>query len=438
MPKTADIIIIGGGPGGYETAALAAGRGKHVILFERDSLGGTCLNRGCMPTKCLCASAQRLDEIRSAARLGIVTGDASVDFKAVNERKDAILAELRKGVENSLRDVEIIRAEARFSGPATVTAEGQDYNAEKIIIATGARPASLNIPGADTALDSDGVLALGEVPESMVIIGGGVIGLEFASIFASFGCKVTVIEYCKEILPGFDTEIARRLRAYLSRRGIDFVLGAEVKAIDGNTVACTQKSKDKTIEAACIVMAVGRRPVIPDGLEAAGIETDRRGFIITGEYMQTSAKGIYAIGDVNGRCMLAHAASAQGRKVLGEDVNLNIIPAVVFTEPECASVGLTAEIAGDGFFSVKVPFGAVGKALASDDAEGLLKLTVEKSNGRIAGCQAVGAHSADLIAEAAAAIYGGLTARQLALNLVHAHPTMSELLVAVSGLALKP
>lgn len=438
MPQ-ADLIIIGGGPGGYETAAEAAAKGLKVILFERDRLGGTCLNRGCIPTKCLCASAKRLNDIRHADMLGIAVSEASVDFTSVRKRLVEITDTLREGVESVLKDVEVIKAEASLAPGPAVVADGIVYNAPEIIIATGSRPANLRVDGGETALSSDDVLALETIPESMVIIGGGVIGLEFASVFSSFGSKITVVEYCKEILPGFDRDIAKRLRSYLSRHGIDFVTGAEVQAVEnGKRVRYLHKGKEKSMEAECVVSAVGRRPVVPDGLEATGIATDSRGFIVTDDRFRTTAPGVYAIGDVNGRCMLAHAASAQGRTVLGENVGLGIMPAVVFTDPECASVGITSEKAeetGREYITVKLPYGSNGKALASGESDGIIKLIVDKESGLIAGCHCLGAHAADLIAEASTAMNAGITARRLASEFVHAHPTLSELLASASAIA---
>lgn len=436
-----DLIIIGGGPGGYETAAEAAAKGLKTVLFERDKLGGTCLNRGCIPTKCLCASAKRLNDIRNASDLGVVTGEANVDFTAVKNRITEVTDTLREGIESILDGVEIINAEASLCEGPSVIADGKTYTAPRIIIATGSCPAKLPADNSGTSLNSDAVLALKELPKNMVIIGGGVIGLEFASVFNSFGCKVTVIEYCKEVLPGFDREIAKRLRSYLSRKGIEISTSSEVTAIKADgLVLYLQKGKEKTVKADCVVSAVGRRPVIPEGLEKAGIETDAKGFIITDSTFRTTAPGVYAIGDVNGRCMLAHAASAQGRVVLGSSVNLDIIPTVVFTDPECAMVGITSEAADESdreYISVKLPYGSNGKALAAGESEGIIKLIVDKESGYIAGCHCVGVHAADLVAEASVAMQAGTTAGSLAYSCVHAHPTLSELLASAAAKSQK-
>ena len=436
--RTADLLVIGGGPGGYETAAAAAARGEKVILFERDRLGGTCLNRGCIPTKCLCASAKLLDDIRHASALGISTSGTTVDFTAIKQRISEVTDTLRQDIAGALGDVEIVNAEATIGPGPSVVAAAETYTAPSIIIATGSAPAHLRIPGAETALDSDAVLALDAVPESMVIIGGGVIGLEFASVLNSFGCNITVLEYCKEILPGFDRDIAKRLRGYLSRKGIDIVTGAEVTAIEnGCRVPYLCKGKEKQVEAATILTAVGRRPVLPSGLENAGVSLNARGFIDTDSEFR-AAPGIYAIGDVNGRCMLAHAASAQGRVVLGHDVRLDIMPGVVFSNPECAMVGITEETAtasGRECIAVKVPYGANGKAIASGESDGLLKLIVNKGDGTIAGCHCVGEHAADIVAEATIAMNSSMSVGTLAHGTVHAHPTLSELLATAATAA---
>ena len=363
-----DLIIIGGGPGGYETAAEAASSGLKVVLFERDRLGGTCLNRGCIPTKCLCATAKRLNDIRKAADLGVSAADPVLDFDAVRKRLGEVTDTLRDGIETVLDGVEIVREEASLSGPDSVTAGGKTYTAPRIIIATGSAPARLNADSAGSALTSDDVLALDHVPESMLIIGGGVIGLEFASVFNSFGSRVTVLEYCKEILPGFDRDIAKRLRSYLSRRGIEFATGAEVTAVEGSCVRYVQKGKEKNAEAACVVTAVGRKAVVPDGLEKAGIETDRRGFI---KPMRTFAPRFleYMLS-----ATLTDAACSRMRPPLKavpfwEQKSASIL-CRGWCSPilECAMAGLTSEQADETdreYMTVRLPYGSNGKALAS-------------------------------------------------------------------------
>lgn len=430
-----DVLIIGGGPGGYETAALAASRGLHVVLFEKSHPGGTCLNRGCIPTKCLCATAERLLEIRQSGKFGIICNDATIDFKAVKARMQEVVRQLRDDVGLALSDVTVVHAEAKLLSDGTVEVDGETYKANKVLIATGSAPARLDIPGASQTLTSDDVLRMDAIPESIVVIGGGVIGVEFASCFAAFGSDVTILEYAPEILPGFDADIAKRLRSQLSRRGINIITKAQATAIenDGTVVKYIHKDKEKQIAADVVVMAVGRRPVLPEGIDGAGIELTRRGFINTDANFATSKPGVYAIGDVNGRCMLAHAASAQGRAVLGiPSVRLDLIPSVVFTSPQCAYVGI-GDVDDSLYKAVKVPYGANGMALASGYTDGFVKLIAERSSGRIVGCHVIGAHAADIVAEATVAIANRMTVSDLSESIVHAHPTISELLARAAA-----
>lgn len=422
-----DVIVIGGGPGGYKAAAYAASQGSRTALVEKDLLGGTCLNRGCVPTKCLCAAAERLLDIAGAGEYGIAAPAPAADFAAAQRRAADIVGSLRSDVEAVLEKVDIYRGEARLGEGRTVITDGEFMKASRIIIATGSRPAPFPAEGAENVIDSDAFLALDTLPERVVIVGGGVIGLEFASIIAAYGKSVTVLEFCREILPGFDTAVAKRLRTYLGKRGIKIITGARVTSVSHDrTVTYEAKGKEATVEADLVISAVGRRPVLPDGLDSAGVELTERGFIKTDDSYGTTAEGIYAIGDVNGKCMLAHAAEAQARIVTGKAASIGVVPGVVFTVPECATVGLNAD-AEDGLLSASVPYGSNAKALAAGHTEGVVKL-VARPDGTIVGCQAVGAHAADLIAEAAVAIDAGYTVGRLAYNTVSAHPGLSELL----------
>lgn len=426
-----DVMVIGGGPGGYEAAALSAAKGLKVALVERDALGGTCLNRGCVPTKCLCAAAERILDIRSAAGFGISIDGYSADYGAAHARAAEVVSALRSDVERLLDGVDIIRGEAVLGEGRTVGVGDKFLKAKKLIIATGSRPAPFPAEGAEYVEDSDAFLRRSGLPDSLAIVGGGVIGLEFASIAAAYGTKVTVLEYCREVLPGFDAEIAKRLRSYLGRRGLSIVTSAKVTAVracgDSYAVEYEAKGKAQTVGAGLVVSAVGRRPVLPQGLDRAGVALDSRGYIAVDGTYATNVEGIYAIGDVNGKCMLAHAASSQARIVTGAADSAGAIPAVVFTVPECASVGLKADDA-EGLGSAKVPYSSNAKALATGHTNGLVKLVYEKGTRRIAGCQIVGAHAADLIAEAAVAIDAGYTLDRLATFTVSAHPGLSELL----------
>lgn len=437
-----DVIIIGAGPGGYETAVEAAERGLKVAIVERGQLGGTCLNRGCIPTKAFCASASACETTRNCAQYGITLhGDATPkpDMSAIVSRKNTIVQTLRDGVATLLGKpgITLIEGEARLHKDAVSVGE-QTYTAPLIIIATGSKPRLLPIPGTELAMTSDELLDIDNLPQHMIIIGGGVIGMEFAHIFSSLGCQITVVEFCKEILPPFDSDIAKRLRTSLTRRGIKFVLSAAVTSIArdgaGYNVAYESKGKPGQITADAVLMAVGRAPVLPDGLDEAGVAVER-GAIVVDEHYRTTAPGICAIGDVNATCMLAHAATAQGKHVLAHHLGLPthamIIPGAVFTTPEVAMVGKTEQqlkAEGVDYRCLKAFFRANGKALALGEPDGLVKVLVEDS-GKILGCHIMGAHAADLIHEVALAMTAGLTIDDIR-HTVHAHPTLSEILPA--------
>ncbi|MCC8071330.1 MAG: dihydrolipoyl dehydrogenase [Bacteroidales bacterium] len=437
---TSDIIIIGSGPGGYETAAEAAALGKEVVLIERDELGGTCLNRGCIPTKALCRSAEIARLVKEGAPFGVEAEGVKLSWPAAMKRKDEVVGQLRQGVATLLSKVNVVKGTARLSSPSTVEVNGEEYTAPQIIIATGSHPASLPIPGAELAISSDELLSLEALPQSIVIIGGGVIGMEFASILNAFGVEVTVVEYCKEILPPFDAEIAKRLRMAMKKRGVNIITGAAVTAInrlenDHLQVVYDSKGKVKEVEAQMVLMAVGRRPVVPEGSAEAGIEL-QRGAIVVDDKMATSVPGIFAIGDVNARCMLAHAATAQGKVTLGLDQPLEPVPSAVFTEPECAMVGLTEEQCADRQVKIaKTMFRANGKALAMGETDGLAKVIADAESGRLLGAHICGPHAADLVQELATAIAAGLTASEVA-RAIHGHPTLGETVAAACAALL--
>ncbi len=438
--EKSDIIIIGAGPGGYETAVEAAALGKSVTLIERAQPGGTCLNRGCIPTKTLCRSAEIAMTLSDAGEFGFDIPSVVVDFKRVMARKDNVVSELREGVKTLLKDVNVVEGEARFINASTVEVNGVQYTAPQIIIATGSVPARLPIEGKELALTSDEILSLDTLPKSLCVIGGGVIGMEFASIFAAFGTEVTVIEYCKEILPPFDSEIAKRLRMSLKRRGIKIETGAQVTAItDGPVVHYTVKGKEKTIEAEMVLMAVGRRPQLPDGILEAGATLNRNALAVNDDMTVIFEEGkapadtkIYAIGDVNGRCMLAHAATRHGKIALGIAQPTDVIPSAVFTVPECAMVGMTEEQCVQNGRNIKVgksTYRSNGKALAMGEPDGLVKLIADADTGELLGGHICGAHAADLIQEIATAMQAGLKADAIK-DAIHAHPTLTEIVMA--------
>lgn len=435
----ADVIIIGSGPGGYSTAARAAASGSRVVLIEQGELGGTCLNRGCIPTKALVASADVAMTVARAADFGVmVDGSVTFDYARAAARKDAVVAELREGVATLLAGVTVVKARARFTPEGLVEANGELFSAPRIIVATGSRPASLPVAGAELAVDSDFALAMTGLPESVIIIGGGVIGMEFASIYAAFGVKVSVVEFMPEILPPFDSDIARRLRTCLKRRGVEIITGARVTAIAApepdapRTVTFEAKGKSRELTASMVLMAVGRRPVLPEGLDRL-CELDARGFVKVGPDMATTAPGIYAVGDVNGLCMLAHAAEAQGLVALGTAQRLDVVPSAVFTAPECAMVGLTEQQCERHGMECRVTqagFRANGKAMAMGQTDGLVKVVTDP-RGVLLGCHICGPHASDLVQEAATLMSAkpGAIAADLA-GAIHGHPTLGETLRA--------
>ena len=462
------IIIIGAGPGGYETALVAAKRGVEVVLIEAGPVGGTCLNEGCIPTKAFCKNAEVLDGLKEAEAFGVTGLSYGFDFKAVAARKNAVVEQLRGGVEGLLghKNITLVRGKASFKDAHTVAvipsfssvipsdAEEslQEYTADYIIIATGSVSASLPIPGADLPgiLTSREILDIEEVPQRLCVIGGGVIGLEFASIFRSFGSEVTVVEYCKDILPRFDTDLAKRLKQSLGKRGIEINTQAQVTSITENsgeyTVTFTRKGKEETVVADKVLMAVGRKANVASlNLADAGIEFTPRGIIVN-EVMQTNVPHIYAVGDINGKMMLAHAATFQGIVALDHimgvenDIDLSVMPAAVFTSPEAASVGKTEDEckeAGIPVRCLKSFFRANGKAVTMGETDGFCKIVVAAEPkegaespyepGRVLGCHLYGPHASDIVQEACSMITRKATLKEFQ-DVIHTHPTLTEVL----------
>lgn len=462
------LIIIGAGPGGYETALLAAKRGVEVVLIESGHVGGTCLNEGCIPTKAFCKNAEVLDGLREAEAFGVTGLSYGFDFKAVAARKNAVVGQLRGGVEGLLghKLITLVRGKASFKDAHTVTVDGQDYVGDCIIIATGSVSASLPIPGADLPgiLTSREILDLEEVPQRLCVIGGGVIGLEFASVFRSFGSEVTVLEYFKEILPRFDSDLSKRLKQSLGKRGIEINTQAQVTAIeevpavisteDGDRVeksiykvSYTRKGKEEVVEADKVLMAVGRKANVGSlNLADIGLEFTPRGIVVDEKTMQTNVPHIYAVGDINGKMMLAHAATFQGIVALDHimgienGINLSVMPAAVFTSPEAASVGMTEEDckeAGIPIKALKSFFRANGKAVTMGETDGFCKVIVAAEPkegaespyepGRILGCHLYGPHASDIVQEACALISRKATLKEFE-DIIHTHPTLTEVL----------
>ena len=477
------IIIIGAGPGGYETALLAAKRGVEVVLIESGPVGGTCLNEGCIPTKAFCKNAEVLDGLREAEAFGVTGLSYGFDFNAVTARKNAVVEQLRGGVEGLLghKNITLVRGKASFKDDHTVVVTHVDslrhceersdvaISADYIIIATGSVSASLPIPGAEMPgiLTSKEILDLQEVPKRLCVIGGGVIGLEFASIFRSFGSEVTVLEYFKEILPRFDSDLSKRLKQSLSKRGIEICTQAQVTGVeilrcaqddsrgaqddsrgaqddsrsaqddsDVYRVTYTRKGKEESVEADKVLMAVGRKANVASlNLADVGIEFTPKGIIVDDKTMQTNIPHIYAIGDINGKMMLAHAATFQGIVALDHimgienEIDLKVMPAAVFTSPEAACVGMTEEEckeAGIPIRCLKSFFRANGKAVTMGEIDGFCKLIVSE-DGRILGCHLYGPHASDIVQEACALITRKATLKEFE-SIIHTHPTLTEVL----------
>ena len=445
-----NLIIIGAGPGGYETAVKAAKAGLKTVIIEKAALGGTCLNAGCIPTKCLCHSAEVHDEVLAAGY-----ADAAVDIAALVARKDSVVEKLRQGVAMLMKTpgITLVQGEARFVDAHTVAvhkADGEEeqFTAPNVIIATGSVTKFLPIPGAHAqgVITSTEALNLTTLPKRLCIIGGGVIGMEFASIFRSFGVEVEVVEFMKEILPAFDRDIAKRLRTSLKKRGIGFHVGAAAKAIfegEPMRVEYEEKGKLQSLECDLVLMAVGRGANLEAiNLDDIGVAYTRRGITVDQD-MQTNVPGVYAIGDVNGLCQLAHAATFQGYCALDHILNsenegsyreaLKVIPAAVFTTPEVAMVGQSEEQlteAGTEYKALKSFYRANGKALSMDADDGLVKILVAP-DGKILGAHILGAHASDLIHEVTVVMRQGGTVHDIA-HTVHAHPSLSEILLAAA------
>ena len=433
-----DLLILGSGPGGYHTAAYAARNGLTVTIVEKADVGGTCLNQGCIPTKAFCHDAEAIEAARR-----VCGDDVQVDFAKIYERKCAVVDKLREDVETLMSQpgITLVRGSGVFTGNKTVLVGGDEYTADNLIIATGSRPRALSVDGTELpgVLDSTGLLALDTLPGSLCIIGAGVIGLEFASVFRSFGCEVTVVEYMKECLPPYDSDISRRVRKAMEKRGVRFVMQAGVAGIvqaEGKLqVNYVCKGKPGAAIADKVLVATGREANISGiGLETVGVVTDK-GCIVVDDNMQTNVSGIYAVGDANGRCMLAHAAIMQGMRcvnhILGraDNIRLDLMPSAVFTNPEAAAVGLTesqCKDAGMEYAVRKTPYRANGRAVADEADGGLLKL-ITGNDGLIVGCHVCGSHAADIVQEVTAIMSMGCTLDRLH-DITHIHPTIAELL----------
>lgn len=448
-----EIAIIGGGPGGYVAAIKAAQMGADVALVEKDSIGGVCLNRGCIPTKAMVRSAEVYDNINDAKSFGLEVDDSavSVNMKKVVRRKNRVTSRLVKGVEHLLKShkVDVIDGIGEFIDENTILVKTEDgeqkIKAENIIVATGSKVSTIPIEGIELedVIDSNQALELDELPDELVIVGGGYIGMEFAFIFANFGVDVTVVEFMDEIIGGCgDEDICKEIHRSARRKGINILTNSRVEAVKENEdkleVEYTKDDKKVSVNADKVLMSVGREPFYEGlNIEKAGIELDEndRGIKVN-EKMETNIPNIYAIGDVTDEIQLAHVASHQGtvavKNILGEKATMNydVVPSAIFTNPEIANVGLSKKDAEEKGIEVEVgyfPYRANGKALAQGERDGFIKLIENKETGKLIGANIVGTHASDLLGEVTLAIENDLSAEDIA-ETIHAHPTTAEVI----------
>jgi dihydrolipoamide dehydrogenase len=435
-----DLTVVGSGPGGYVAAIHAARLGARVAILEQkeSEWGGTCLNWGCIPTKALIQSAEVLQAVRRAGEFGVRAGEPEVDWPAMQERKDKVVGTMRQGVRGLLRanGVEMVTARGRLTGGTRVSADGLELDSRHVLLAPGSLIALPPFPGADLGLTSDTILGLERVPESLIVIGGGVVGMEFAGVFDLLGTKVTVVEMLDQLLTPLDPDVAKRFQQLMTRRGVSIHLGARVEALEAGGAGFKVRFSGGELEAEQVLVATGRRPNTADlGLEVAGVATNRAAIAVD-QHMRTNQEGLYAIGDATGISMLAHTASYQGEvavtNALAEkriSADYSSIPACVYTDPEIAYVGLSEAQARAQGTEVKVgqfPFSALGRAQVLGETQGLVKVVAD-SDGYLLGVTILGPRATDLIAEAALAVNQGLSAAELS-HTVHAHPTLPEAL----------
>jgi dihydrolipoamide dehydrogenase len=437
-----DIVIIGGGPAGYVAAIHAAHLGAKVAVVEKDKLGGTCLNRGCIPTKALARSAEVLHEARKSDDFGIKADNIRIDFSRIMAHKSQSANQLVSGVEQLMKasKIRVCRGEGRILSPHLVKVNDEEITTRKLIIATGSESTPLPVPGRDLpeVLTTDDILELTELPESLVVIGGSHVGVEFAGIFNALGTKVTILKRRPLRLEPVDEEIGRRFAQTLARQGIEVKIGAAVKAIEKKgealRVVWDTMEGEQGVDGQVVLMATGRAPHTGGlNLSELGIQMDR-GAIKVNEHLETNVRDVYAAGDVLGKNMLAHVASYEGEiaveNALGRSrrAEYRAVPNCIFTHPEIAGVGITeeeAKSAGIPYKVSKFPFAACGRAVTMGETTGLVKMICRVGDGVVLGVHIMGPHASDLIAEGVLAVRLGLKAEDI-VHTIHAHPTLPE------------
>jgi len=441
---TYDIVIIGCGPGGGDAAVRAAQLGAKVCVIEKRDLGGTCVNRGCIPTKAILRSAHLFSEIKRAGEFGINVGEPTVEFAKVMERKSTITSNLSQGIEALLGsyNVHIIRGEGRIAKPGLVEVKKQDGSVEQldttnIVVATGSEPGYIPLfrEEAGNVINSDGVLSSIELPNSVIIIGGGVIGCEIGCMYNAFGVDVTIVEILPYILSTEDGQVARYMQGILARRGIQIFTRARITdAVDDGEAVTINLESSQTLKAEKAILCVGRaRNSANIGFEDLDVDI-QRGRVMVNEKMETGVEGIYAIGDVSAPIQLAHVATAEGMvavaNCMGQNktMNYDAVPSGIFTWPEIGSVGLRTERAREQGIrpkSGRFLFASSGRAASVGETEGFVKILADPETDKILGVHIIGDRATDLIHEAAVAMTHGLTTNELA-EVIHSHPTMSE------------
>ncbi len=453
-----EVAIIGGGPGGYVAALRLGQLGKKTLLIEKNKLGGTCLNVGCIPSKALISMAGFVGKIKTAERYGIMVSGLEVDFKKMQQWKQSVVDKLVGGIAYLCKGqkVEVLNGEARFRSPRQLEVRKKDgavdlIEADNVIIATGSEPAELrDFPrDGELIIDSTDALELQEIPKSLAIIGGGYIGLELGQMYAALGAKVTVVEMLDQLLPGFDPELVRVIGQSLRRLGASFHVKARAKGVEkrpgGIALVVDSGGKETKIEADKLLVTVGRRPVTRNlGLGEIGLATDRQGFVRVDDKLRTGIDSVYAIGDVVGNPMLAHKAFKEGEvaaEVIAGKASVleyRAMPAVVFTHPELATVGLSeaeAREQGRQVITGRFPFAASGRALGTGEAEGFVKVVADAGSHQVLGVQIVGPEASTLISEAALAIEMGAAVEDIGLT-IHPHPTLGEALMEAARAAI--
>lgn len=445
-----DLIVIGGGPAGYTAAAEGAKKGMKAALIERKAIGGTCLNEGCIPTKTLMHCTELYREVKAGEGIGLYAKELSCDMGKLQDYKEGVIGELQKGIGIMLKQNKVTVYEGtgqivevpepgEDSGKIKVQVGDEVLEAGKVLISTGSVPMKLPIPGMDLegVLDSTRMLSERTIPKSLLIIGGGVIGVEFATVYHALGCKVTIVEALDKILAGLDREISQSMKMQFKKMGIEVHTGARVKEIrKEEELCCTFVEKEQEISISCekILVAAGRR-ADTSGLLGEGISLEmEKGRILVDETFKTSIPGIYAVGDVIGGIQLAHVAEAEAINTVcamngtASRMNLKLVPSCIYTSPEIASVGMTADeakAAGIEAVSAKYLTSANGKSVLSGQERGFVKLVAEKSTGRLLGAQLFCARATDMISELSAAIAEEMTVQKLS-GVIHPHPTFSE------------